>query len=193
MTTPVPAAELIAERSYGGQPTARILCPYCGRTHLHLWPTDPTTPIVGHCGGVYTIGHRIKPASAKHGGTRKGKGNPAMTTTNTHDEPGHRFIEMADGTIVGPTKHRYQLDDAVQTPEWAGMSTIVGLIPARNDLNGNFPADRRESYGRERENGPVSGTGPLYVVNEGNVYSEAYEAVYSESELQPFAPAVAVE
>lgn len=49
--TGIPAAEIIAERSYGGQRTARILCPFCGRTHLHLWPTDTTTPHAAHCGG----------------------------------------------------------------------------------------------------------------------------------------------
>jgi hypothetical protein len=57
MTAPVPVAELIAERTYGGRHTARILCPYCGRTHLHLWPADATTPHVAHCDrGSYTIG-----------------------------------------------------------------------------------------------------------------------------------------
>lgn len=49
MTAPIPATELIAERTYGGRHTARILCPYCGRTHLHLWPADATTVLVAHC------------------------------------------------------------------------------------------------------------------------------------------------
>jgi hypothetical protein len=49
-------AEVIAERTYGGQRTARILCPYCGRTHLHLMPADAATVVVAHCGGLYTIG-----------------------------------------------------------------------------------------------------------------------------------------
>jgi hypothetical protein len=48
-------AEVIADRRYGGQRTARILCPGCGRTHLHRWPTDATTPLVGPCGSIYTI------------------------------------------------------------------------------------------------------------------------------------------
>jgi hypothetical protein len=78
------------------------------------------------------------------------------TTTHTHHD-----------------KHRYRPDDDVQTPEWAGMSTIVGRILDREDY--------------ERHFGPVSGTGPLYIVNEGNTYCEAYQAVYSESELQPVA------
>jgi hypothetical protein len=95
-----------------------------------------------------------------------------MTSTE-HDLPGHRFIAMADGTFVGPTKHRYRQDDEVRTPEWGGMSTIIGLIPDR------------EAY--ERENGPVSGTGPLYVVNEGAVFGHGgrFEKVYSESDLEP--------
>ena len=55
--TPIPAAEIIAERCYGGRRTARILCPYCGRTHLHPWPADTTTLYTGHCErGSYTIG-----------------------------------------------------------------------------------------------------------------------------------------
>ena len=54
---PIPAAEIIAERTYGGQPTARVLCPWCGRTHLHLYRGDATIPTVAHCGdGIYTIG-----------------------------------------------------------------------------------------------------------------------------------------
>jgi hypothetical protein len=57
MTAPVPAAELIAERFYSHRHTARILCPYCGRTHLHLWPTDVVDPLIAHCGGgLYVIG-----------------------------------------------------------------------------------------------------------------------------------------
>ena len=57
MTEPIPAAEVIAERVYGGQRTARVMCPWCGRTHLHLWPADASTTYTGHCGqGTYTIG-----------------------------------------------------------------------------------------------------------------------------------------
>jgi hypothetical protein len=55
--TAVPVAEVIAERTYGGQHTARVLCPFCGRTHLHLQPADATTVLVAHCErGTYTIG-----------------------------------------------------------------------------------------------------------------------------------------
>jgi hypothetical protein len=59
MTNPasIPAAEVIAERTYGGRHTARIMCLYCGRTHLHLWPADTHTAVAAHCGGgLYTIG-----------------------------------------------------------------------------------------------------------------------------------------
>jgi hypothetical protein len=60
MTEPIPAAEVIAERRYGGLRTARVMCPYCQRTHLHPWPTEPTSPYAGHCGqGTYTIGTEI--------------------------------------------------------------------------------------------------------------------------------------
>jgi hypothetical protein len=62
MTAPVPAAELIAERFYGGIRTARVICPFCGRTHLHPWPADAATPHVAHCNrGLYTIGTERKP------------------------------------------------------------------------------------------------------------------------------------
>ncbi len=61
MTAPIPAAELIAERCYGGRHTARILCPYCGRTHLHPWRAD-TSPHMAGCGqGLYTLGTERKP------------------------------------------------------------------------------------------------------------------------------------
>jgi hypothetical protein len=61
MTASIPDAELIAERAYGGRHTARVLCPYCGRTHLHLWPADAATALVAHCGaGSYTIGHHTE-------------------------------------------------------------------------------------------------------------------------------------
>ena len=56
MTAPIPAAEVIAERRYGGLRTARILCPFCGRTHLHPWPSHTSSPYTAHCGqGVYTL------------------------------------------------------------------------------------------------------------------------------------------
>lgn len=58
MTAPIPAAEVIADRRYGGQRTARCLCPGCGRTHLHRWPTDTSTPLAAPCGAIYTIGGR---------------------------------------------------------------------------------------------------------------------------------------
>jgi hypothetical protein len=59
MTEPVPAAELIGERTYGGRCAGRVMCPYCGRTHLHLWPADASTVVVAHCErGHYTIGIR---------------------------------------------------------------------------------------------------------------------------------------
>jgi hypothetical protein len=59
MTVPIPAAEIIAERRYGGLRTARVFCPYCQSTHLHPWPCGDTTslPYTAHCGqGAYTIG-----------------------------------------------------------------------------------------------------------------------------------------
>ena len=59
MTAPIPAAEVIAEHFYGGRRTVRVLCPLCGRTHLHLWLADLSTPQAAHCGqGFYTIGAR---------------------------------------------------------------------------------------------------------------------------------------
>ena len=55
MTAPIPA-ELIAERFYSHRYTARILCPYCQRTHSHLWPTNIDDPLIAHCGaGLYAI------------------------------------------------------------------------------------------------------------------------------------------
>ncbi|BBY01042.1 hypothetical protein [Mycobacterium seoulense] len=58
----VPVAEVIAERRYGGVPTVRVLCPLCGRTHLHPQPTDPPTPVAAHCGGgLYTLATERKP------------------------------------------------------------------------------------------------------------------------------------
>jgi len=60
MTAPIPAAEIIAERTYGGLRTARVMCVYCGQTHLHPWPTGRTHPYTAHCGqGTYTIGTEI--------------------------------------------------------------------------------------------------------------------------------------
>ncbi|WP_156744894.1 hypothetical protein [Mycobacterium sp. E2238] len=59
MTTPIPVAEVIAQRTYGGRRTVRILCPYCGRTHLHPQPADPAAPQTARCDrGIYTIGGR---------------------------------------------------------------------------------------------------------------------------------------
>jgi len=55
MTDPIPVAEVIGEHIYGGLRTARVMCGFCGRTHLHRWPTSDT-PYTAHCGrGQYTI------------------------------------------------------------------------------------------------------------------------------------------
>jgi hypothetical protein len=51
MTTSLPVAEVIGEHVYGGLHTVRVTCSFCGRTHLHRWPTTDTTPVVAHCGG----------------------------------------------------------------------------------------------------------------------------------------------
>lgn len=60
MTAPIPVAEVIAERVFGGRHTARVLCPFCSRTHLHLMPADTTTVLVAHCErGSYTIATHI--------------------------------------------------------------------------------------------------------------------------------------
>lgn len=56
MTKPIPVAEVIAERRYGGLPTVRVICPGCSRTHVHRSPTDAATPLVGACGTIYTLG-----------------------------------------------------------------------------------------------------------------------------------------
>jgi hypothetical protein len=56
MTAPIPAAELIAERSYGGRRSARVMCPLCQHLELHPWPVD-TGPVAAHCGlGLIRIG-----------------------------------------------------------------------------------------------------------------------------------------
>ena len=57
MTAPIPIAEVVGRRVYGGKATVRIFCPFCDRTHLHLMPADPATVLVAHCErGHYTIG-----------------------------------------------------------------------------------------------------------------------------------------
>ncbi len=58
MTAPIPVAEVIAERRYGGIPTIRVLCVFCGRTHLHRDPADSTVVLMAPCGGTYTAGKR---------------------------------------------------------------------------------------------------------------------------------------
>ena len=78
MTAPIPAAEIIAERNYGGIVTVRVFCPGCQRTHIHRAPATPGTVVTvwwirqiikcgretkifestsrGSCGARYTIG-----------------------------------------------------------------------------------------------------------------------------------------
>jgi hypothetical protein len=58
VTAPIPAAEIISNRVYGGCATVRVICTGCQRTHLHRMPTDASTPVVAPCGAVYTIGAR---------------------------------------------------------------------------------------------------------------------------------------
>ena len=52
MTDPIPAAEIIAERFYGGIRTVRVLCVRC-RTHLHKWAGAGL--YLAPCGTTYTI------------------------------------------------------------------------------------------------------------------------------------------
>lgn len=58
MTDPIPAAEVIGEHVNAGIRIARILCPYCGQSHLHRWPPGDTGPHAAPCGlgRHYTIG-----------------------------------------------------------------------------------------------------------------------------------------
>jgi hypothetical protein len=65
--TDIPVAEVIGNRRYGGRYTARVLCPFCDRTHLHLWPADADTPLAAHCErGNYTIGTATTPTERNH-------------------------------------------------------------------------------------------------------------------------------
>jgi hypothetical protein len=51
------AAEIVAIRHYGGVRTARVMCTYCGRTHLHRHPVGDTALHDAHCGqGTYRLG-----------------------------------------------------------------------------------------------------------------------------------------
>jgi hypothetical protein len=65
---------------------------------------------------------------------------------------------------------KYAVDDMVRIPESPGYGTILGTSIGAGDT-------RAEG---------VSGTGPLYLVNEGNVFADYSEAVYAESELKPW-------
>lgn len=69
--------------------------------------------------------------------------------------------------------NRYQAGDEVTTPGETGIrhGEIVSTIPDRVRYENEF--------------GPVTGSGPLYQVNEGNVHSDAYTVVYAESALTP--------
>ena len=58
MTAPIPVAEVIAQRRYGGLPTIRVICPRCSRTHVHRDPADASIVLAAPCGGTYTAGKR---------------------------------------------------------------------------------------------------------------------------------------
>jgi hypothetical protein len=44
--TRLPVAEVIAVHRYRGLRAIRVLCPLCGRTHLHAWPDGHPQPAV---------------------------------------------------------------------------------------------------------------------------------------------------
>jgi hypothetical protein len=63
-----PTAEIIGVRHYGGIRTARIMCPYCARTHLHRHPLGDSGVHTAHCG----LGHyRIEPTGPPSTRTRQ--------------------------------------------------------------------------------------------------------------------------
>jgi hypothetical protein len=43
--TPIRAAETIGHHTFGSIHTVRILCPFCGRTHVHPWPARRSTAL----------------------------------------------------------------------------------------------------------------------------------------------------
>lgn len=75
---------------------------------------------------------------------------------------------------------QYETGDMVRVPPLADdtvdVGTIVGTI-TRQDYEAH-----RDHWGDDAD----TGTGPLYLVNVGNVFTETYEAVYAESEMAPY-------
>lgn len=81
-------------------------------------------------------------------------------------------LDAFDTMISGAPLAKFKIGDEVRTPGSGLMGTIVATI------------DRDDWIART--GGDVEGTGPLYMINEGNVFNEAYEVVCAESELAPW-------
>ena len=72
-------------------------------------------------------------------------------------------------TTTDSTARKYAINDFVQTPRYPYASTVIGLV---DQTDPGYLA--------------IDAPGPHYLVNEGNVFSEVYEVVYAESQLQPY-------
>jgi hypothetical protein len=71
--------------------------------------------------------------------------------------------------MTSTTTRKYNVNDMVCILDGGFYGTIVGTV-------------ERDHYLAEG----VQGWGPLYLVNEGNVFMDCYEAVYAESDLGPW-------
>jgi hypothetical protein len=97
VTAPI-RAEVIAERTYGGRHTARILCPFCSRTHLHLMPARPghrprralrTGQLHDRRPVVTEVVVSVAEELVRNGSRGSGRGLPWKA--RTHCEHGHEF------------------------------------------------------------------------------------------------------
>lgn len=71
--------------------------------------------------------------------------------------------------MTSTATRKYKVGDTMYILDGCTYGTIVGTVE-----RGDYLAEG------------VSGWGPLYLVNEGNVFMECYEAVYAESDLVPW-------
>jgi len=87
------------------------------------------------------------------------------------DVPDEWLAERAVHPGADCHARKFAVNDTVRIADGdVGYGTVVGFI------------DQDSTDERARD---VTADGPLYLVNEGNVFNDRYEAVFAESELKP--------
>jgi hypothetical protein len=110
-----------------------------------------------------------------------------------HRRAEEKFLQRNDGGILGSKHFVYRAEDVVAGGEIVCRNTeivqVSKLVCSQSPESiGNLPYFSAQQGLALDANGMAKVALPqaLYICNEGNVFTEAFEAIHSESELQPW-------